>query len=43
MIRNGKGDVLKDDLQKVHDTLYPAFAGSQYSVWNPFLPTEHQE
>ena len=37
MIRNGKGDVLKDDLQKVHDTLYPAFAGSQYSVWNPFF------
>lgn len=37
MIRNGKGDVLKEDLQKVHDNLYPAFAGSQYSVWNPFF------
>jgi len=36
MVRNGQSDVVKNDLQKVHDNLYPAFAGSSYSTWNPF-------
>ena len=37
MIRNGKGQEVLDDLQKVHDTLYPTFAGSKFSVWNPYF------
>tara|TARA_R100000781_G_scaffold49281_1_gene32711 strand:+ start:8005 stop:9207 length:1203 start_codon:yes stop_codon:yes gene_type:complete len=37
MVRNGQGDKVQEDLQKVHDTLYPAFAGSSFSVWNPYF------
>ena len=37
MVRNGQGDVVLEDLQKVHDTLYPAFAGSSFAVWNPYF------
>ncbi len=37
MIRNGKGNEVQDDLQKVHDTLYPTFAGSKFSTWNPYF------
>ena len=37
MVRNGQGDRVKADLQKVHDTLYPAFSGSSFSTWNPFF------
>ena len=37
MIRSGKGNQIVDDLQKVHDTLYPTFAGSKFSSWNPYF------
>ena len=37
MIRSGKGNQIIDDLQKVHDTLYPTFAGSKFSSWNPYF------
>ena len=37
MIRSGKGKQVIDDLQKVHDTIYPTFAGSKFSSWNPYF------
>ena len=37
LIRNGQGDVVDEDLQKIHDTLYPSFAGSKYGVWNSYF------
>ena len=37
MIRSGKGNQVIDDLQKVHDTLYPTFAGAKFSSWNPYF------
>jgi len=36
MIRNGQGQMVKDELQVLHDNMFPAFKGSQYGVWNEY-------
>lgn len=36
MIRNGQGQMVKDELQALHDNMFPAFKGSQYGVWNEY-------
>jgi hypothetical protein len=34
MIRNGQDQTVKDELQTLHDVMYPGFEGSKYNTWN---------
>lgn len=34
-VKAGNQGGLEDELQRIHDVLYPAFAGSSFSTWNP--------
>jgi len=34
MIRNNQTQTVLDELQKLHDVMYPSFEGSKYNTWN---------
>lgn len=34
MIRNGQDQTVIDELQTLHDVMYPGFEGSKYNTWN---------
>jgi len=36
MINNGQGQAVNNELQALHDNMYPSFKGSKYSLWNEF-------
>ena len=35
-VKAGNQAGVEEQLQKIHDTLYPGFAGSSFSTWNPY-------
>ena len=35
-VKAGNKAGVEEQLQKIHDTLYPGFAGSSFSTWNPY-------